>query len=69
MQWSEIKRRAATNPADRRLAIGHVTDAAPFDIEAAVDLAVAAQKGWDEAGAETQEEAHAVVASDGEHSA
>jgi RHH-type proline utilization regulon transcriptional repressor/proline dehydrogenase/delta 1-pyrroline-5-carboxylate dehydrogenase len=46
--------RPATNPADRRLAIGHVADAAPFDIEAAVDLAVAAQKDWDEAGAATR---------------
>jgi RHH-type proline utilization regulon transcriptional repressor/proline dehydrogenase/delta 1-pyrroline-5-carboxylate dehydrogenase len=46
--------RPATNPADRRLAIGHVADAAPFDIEAAVDLAVASQKGWGEAGAETR---------------
>ena len=44
----------ATNPADRRLAIGHVTDAASFDVEAAIDLAVAAQKGWDEVGAETR---------------
>ena len=29
--------RPATNPADRRLAIGYVTDAASFDVEAAVD--------------------------------
>jgi len=46
--------RPATNPADRRLAIGHVTDATSFDIEAAIDLAIAAQKSWDEAGAETR---------------
>jgi RHH-type proline utilization regulon transcriptional repressor/proline dehydrogenase/delta 1-pyrroline-5-carboxylate dehydrogenase len=46
--------RPVTNPADRRLAIGHVTDAASFDVEAAIDLAVAAQNGWDAAGAETR---------------
>ncbi|MDH5557786.1 MAG: bifunctional proline dehydrogenase/L-glutamate gamma-semialdehyde dehydrogenase PutA, partial [Alphaproteobacteria bacterium] len=44
--------RPVSNPADRQSTIGHVTDATSFDVEAAIGLAIAAQKGWDEAGAE-----------------
>jgi RHH-type proline utilization regulon transcriptional repressor/proline dehydrogenase/delta 1-pyrroline-5-carboxylate dehydrogenase len=46
--------RPVTNPADRRFAIGHVAEAASFDVEAAIDLAAAAQKGWDEFGGEAR---------------